>query len=87
MKDWIIISWYDSGYQHSISIDGKVMDRHEIEDIEDRNNPYKDIWNIFDTKTFDMKLGDCAKQIQAKYHKNVLVCEDGGIEFYEITQK
>ena len=82
MKDWIIISWYDSGYQRSISIDGKVMDRFEIDDIEDWNNPYKDIWAIFNTGAEDRIKG-----IQAKYHKNVLVCEDGRIEFYEITQE
>lgn len=86
MKDWIIISWYDSGYCYSISIDGKVMRRNEIEDIEDYKKEdiesirvYIDIRDMYDE--YDV---DGIKKIQTKYHKNVLVCEDGGIEFYEL---
>lgn len=81
MKDWIIISWYDGGVSYAISIDGKVMRRDQIEDIEDIEGirDYIDIRDMYDE--YDV---DGIKKIQTKYHKNVLVCEDGGIEFYEL---
>lgn len=82
MKDWIIISWYDGGYDYAISIDGKVKYKQEIEDIEDLNNPYKGIWVLYDTY-----WDNAIEKIQAKYPKNLLVCDSGGIEIYEITQK
>lgn len=80
MKDWIIISCYDSGYAYSISINGEIKDRSEIEAIKNMANPYKDIWQIYDNWSYD----DIIRKIQEKYHKNILICDDGNIRFYEL---
>lgn len=81
MKDWIIISWYDGGVSYAISIDGKVMRRDQIEDIEDIEGirDYIDIRDMYDEWDYDS-----IRKIQNKYHKNVLVCEDGNISFLEL---
>lgn len=85
MKDLIIISWYDSGCNFSISIDGEVKEKYEIEfKIKEKNNPYKEIVSfckrglgaVIDGKKAMKRL---TKRISDKYKKSVILCEDGSI--------
>lgn len=85
MKGWIIISTYDSGYNYSISIDGKIADKFNIVDwYMPRNDipDHKQIAKILDDGRFypDIRI---IKKIIERYSRNIIVCADGNIEIYK----
>ena len=84
MKDWIIISWYEGGYCGSISIDGEIKYGDEIERIEDKTNPYKHIWDAYLGDFYGYAHRRLLEELKEKYHKNILICEDGCIEIVEL---
>ena len=70
IKDMLIISNYDFGYCRTIMLKGKILTHHSAE--------MRHINNIFRGCLSDTKI----EKLQEHYKCDVLVCEDGCIDFY-----
>lgn len=73
----IIISNYDGGYNQTIWIDGKEVYSRE----NGENHPLKD--KIDDGYLSEIEI----KSIMQEYKRSILICEDGGIEFYPYNEQ
>lgn len=74
IENMIIISSYDDGYTFSVMIDGTLLA------YDDKR--FKDIFYAFGTH----KSYDEIYELQKKYNRDILICEDGHIEFYPIKK-
>lgn len=74
IENTLIISLYDGGYAFSVMIDGSILTKEDgrLKEIYDDCGCYPSYDDIY--------------ELQKKYNRDVLLCENGNIEFFPIKK-